>query len=218
MTRRLFKHELIELENLKTVTVHGKRHYELPDGSLVQSVTTILDRALDKTALFEWKARVGDVEAQKITTQAANRGTAIHNICEAYLLNKEEYPPNSMPTNIDSFKQIKPYLDANINKIYGIEAPLYSYRLKTAGRTDCIAEWNGIPSIIDFKTSRKLKKEEWIESYFIQATTYSLMAEELTNLTIPQIVIIIAVDNEEPQLFVKNKSQYVNRVNEIFGD
>jgi genome maintenance exonuclease 1 len=218
MTRKLFKHELIELANLKTVTVHGKRHYELPDGSLVQSVTTILDRALDKTALIEWKARVGDVKAQKITTQAANRGTAIHNICEAYLLNKEEYPQNSMPTNIDSFKQIKPYLDANINKIYGIESPLYSYRLKTAGRTDCIAEWNGIPSIIDFKTSRKLKKEEWIESYFIQATTYSLMAEELTDLTIPQIVIIIAVDNEEPQLFIKNKSQYVNRVNEIFGD
>jgi hypothetical protein len=214
--KKIFEHELIQLEPLERVEVNGKRHYVLPNGELAISVTAGIDAASDKTHLMEWRKRVGEAEAQKISTKAANRGTALHSICENYLLNKEEYPENSMPANIQSFKEIRPYLDNHIGKIYGIEARLYSTELKAAGTADCIAEWDGIPSIIDFKTSTKLKKEEWIQGYFLQSTTYSMMVEELTDIKVPQIVIIIAVDGEDPQIFIKDKQQYVERVKEIF--
>lgn len=216
MSRKIFNHCFYEYEKLPRVEIDGKRHYQLPDGSLAKSVTTAIGDAMDKTHLYEWRKRVGEDHAQRITTQAAVRGTAIHSICENYLLNEESYPKNTMPTNIDSFKQIRPYIDQYIDNVYGIEAPLYSYELKAAGTADCIAEWDGIPSIIDFKTSRKLKKEEWIENYFIQATTYSLMMEERHQIKIPQIVILITVDHELPQVFIKNKQLYVDRVRQIF--
>lgn len=217
MRRRKFEHALLEFEDLKTVSMHDRRYYELPNGTLAWSVTTVLGHFADKSALMEWKAKVGEDEAKRISTQAASRGTAIHNICERYLLNEDSYPERVMPTDIETFQTVRPLLDENIGKVYGIEAPLYSYELAAAGRTDCIAEWNGIPSIIDFKTSRKLKKEEWIENYFLQATTYSLMAEERTELKVPQIVVLIAVDNEQPQVFVKSRENYVEKVLDIFG-
>lgn len=216
MSRKTFEHEFFEFDDLETVHIHDKRFYKLPSGKLVESVTTRLGNALDKTALMEWKARIGAEEAQKISTQAANRGTAIHNICEAYLMNEESYPKNSMPINIETFKTIRPILDRKIGKVYAIEAPLWSETLNTAGRTDCIAQFDGINSIIDFKTARKAKKEDWIQSYFFQATCYSLMVEERTSLKVPQIAIIIAVDHDEPQVFVKNRSEYEQRVREIF--
>jgi len=141
-----------------------------------------------------------------------------HSICEDYLLNKEYYPEGVMPANVMTFSSIKPVLDKRIGLIYAIEAPLYSKRLNTAGRTDCIAEFDGVVSIVDFKTSLKPKKEEWIEDYFLQATCYSIMAEDLRNLEIPQIAIIIAVDGQpEPQVFVKDKYLYVEKVLKIFG-
>lgn len=202
---------------LERVNIDGVRHYATPDGKKYKSVTTILGEKTDKTALLEWRARVGEEEANRISTQAANRGTAIHSICENYLLNELNYPKGVMPTNIDTFKKLRPLIDENVGTIYGIEYYLYSHELKTAGATDCIAEWNGIPSIIDFKTSRKLKKEEWIENYFLQATCYAMMTEERTNTSIPQIVIMIAVDHEEPQVFVKDKQQYIDKVKQIFN-
>lgn len=216
MSRKTFEHDFLEFDDLETVYIHDKRFYKLTSGKLVESVTTRLSNALDKTALMEWKKKVGEAEAQKISNQAASRGTAIHNICEAYLMNEENYPKNSMPINIETFKTIRPILDRRIGKVFAIEAPLWSETLNTAGRTDCIAQFDGVNSIIDFKTSRKPKKEEWIESYFLQATCYSLMCEERTSLKVPQIAIIIAVDHEEPQVFVKNRSEFEQRVREIF--
>ena len=123
-----------------------------------------------------------------------------------------------MPVNVESFKPIKEILDKHVDNIFGIELPLYNRGLKCAGRTDLVAEFDGTLSIIDFKTSKKMKKAEWIENYFLQATTYSLMAEELTDLKVPQIVILIAVDGEEPQVFIKNRDQYVTKVKEIFNE
>jgi len=214
--RKIFKHNLVEEVKLETTTIDGKRYYVLPDGDKFRSVTTVLGDALDKTALLEWKKKVGEEEAQKITTQAARRGTAVHTLCENYVLNKDNYIENAVPSSVDSFLNIKSVLDFNVDNILGIETPLYSKALKTAGRCDLIAEYNGIPSVIDFKTSRKLKKEEWIESYFLQTTVYSMMFEQLYKIKIPQIVVIISVDHEGPQVFQKNRSDYVNRVLEIF--
>lgn len=217
MPRKQFEHDFLKFEDLNAETIDGARYYRLPDGSLVKSVTTIIGEKSDKTALMEWKKRVGEEEAQKISTQAAVRGTAMHTICERYLLNEEHYPRSAMPSNIDSFKKIRPFIDRNIDKVYGLESPLYSYTLKTAGRTDCIASWNGVPTIVDFKTSRKLKKPEWIENYFIQATTYALMCEERTGLHIPQLVILISVDHEDPQLFSFPCDMFYDKVKQIFS-
>jgi genome maintenance exonuclease 1 len=215
--KKFFEHKLLPEFQLERVTIDGQRHYQTPNGKAYKSVTTILSEKTDKTHLFEWRKRVGEEEANKISVRAANRGTAIHTICENYLLNHESYPPNSMPANIDTFKALRPLIDDHIGMIYGLEHYMYSDELMTAGATDCIAEFDGVMSIIDFKTSTKIKKEEWIQNYFLQATAYALMAEERHGIEVPQIVILIAVDHEEPQLFVKPKSLYVDAVRELFS-
>jgi genome maintenance exonuclease 1 len=217
-SRKVFEHQFYEFEQLEAIMVEGKRYYKLPDGSLAMSVTTVLGSALDKTGLMEWRKRVGEEEANRISTQAATRGTAIHLLAERYLLNEDRWARDAMPSNIFSFNEIRPILDANIGKIYAIEAPLYSIGLRAAGRSDCIADWNGVPSIIDFKTSRRPKEEKWIESYFLQATTYAMMMEERTGLAVKQFAIVIAVDGAEPQVFVKDIAPYRDRVLQIFQD
>lgn len=219
MSRKTFKHKFVPFAELTTETINGQRHYVLPDGvTKLKSVTTILSEKMDKTALNEWKARVGHEEAQKISTQAARRGTAIHSMAERYVMNEPQFiKENEMPVNIDSFNPIKRILDEHVDNIMGVELPLYSKALKCAGRTDLIAQYDGVLSVIDFKTSRKLKKPEWIESYFLQSTVYSMMFEWTYRIAVPQIVIIITVDNEmSPQVFKLERSQFVNRVLEIF--
>ena len=208
----------MEFEDFDARIIDGKRYYFAPDGGQYPSVTTVLGENKDKTFLQKWIDTVGEEKAEQIKVQAGNRGTALHTICEDYLLNKDVYPEGVMPANIMTFSNLKPMLDKRVGKVFAVEAPLYSKKLNTAGRTDCIAEFDGVVSIVDFKTSLKPKKEEWIQDYFLQATCYSLMAEALTDLKIPQIAIIITVDGQpEPQVFVKNKYLYVERVLEIFG-
>lgn len=217
MSRKIFKHNLVPVTELTTETIDGQRHYVLPDGvTKLKSVTTLLSEKLDKTALLEWRKKVGEDEARKVSVQAARRGTAIHGIAERYVLNEENFYKDEMPVNIETFKPIKEALDEHVDNILGIELPLYSKALGCAGRTDLVAEYKGIPSIIDFKTSRKPKKAEWIESYFLQSTIYSMMFEKLYNIQIPQIAIIITVDDEKtPQTFVMERSQFVNRAIEV---
>lgn len=216
--RKIFNHNLVPEVDIETTSIDGKRYYVLPDGKKFRSVTTVLSDALDKTALLEWRKKVGEEQANKISTQAARRGTAVHSLCERYVLNEEDYTRGAMPSGLDSFNSIKSVLDTRVGTILGVEIPLYSVALNTAGRCDLIAEFDGIPSVIDFKTSRKLKKEEWIESYFLQTTVYSMMFEWIYKISIPQIAILIAVDHEPPQVFVKDRGQYVNRVLEIFTE
>ena len=219
MLRKIFKHNFVPTAELTTETIDGQRHYVLPDGvTKLKSVTTIIGEKTDKTALMEWRKRVGEAEAQKISVQAARRGTAIHSIAERYVLNEDKfYGEKEMPINIESFKPIKEILDNHVDNILGVEIPLYSKALGCAGRTDLIAEYDGKLSVIDFKTSKRLKKAEWIENYFIQATVYSMMFEWTYKFAVPQIVIIIAVDDEKtPQVFKLERSQYVDRVLEIF--
>lgn len=216
--RKIFNHNLVPEVDIETTSIDGKRYYVLPDGKKFRSVTTVLSEALDKTALLEWRKKVGEAEANKISTQAARRGTAVHTLCERYVLNEDNYARDAMPSGLDSFNSIKSVLDTRVGTILGVEIPLYSVALNTAGRCDLIAEFDGVPSVVDFKTSRKLKKEDWIESYFLQTTVYSMMFEWIYKISIPQIAIIIAVDHEPPQVFVKDRGQYVNRVLEIFTD
>jgi hypothetical protein len=219
LSHKTFNHVLVPITELVAEKIDGKRHYTLPDGvTKVKSVTTILGERLDKTSLNEWKARVGEVEASKVSTQAARRGTAIHNIAEKYVLNESNIYKGHMPVNVETFKAIKMALDEHVDNIMGIEIPLYSKALACASKADLIAEYDGVLSVIDYKTSKKLKKMEHIESYIIQTTVYAMMFEQMYNIRVPQIVIIIAVDNEKtPQTFVLERDLYIDRVIEVFA-
>jgi hypothetical protein len=212
-----FQHSLFEYEKIEQVSENGKRFYKDKNGNKFPSVTTVLSAMSDKTSLLEWSNKVGAENAEKIKTQAARRGTSVHKICEDYLLNNDDYLIKHMPANVSLFKQIKETLDTRVGKIYGIEIPLYSHVLKTAGKCDLVCDFDGILTVGDFKTSTRAKREEWIENYFLQATTYALMVEELYNVDVPNIAILIAVEEDNFQLFQKEKLPFIGKVHEIFS-
>ena len=195
---------------LESITTDEGRRYKVPGGGEYESITTALGKRPEKIiALKEWREKVGMKEAQKISTQASRTGTNVHQIAEDYLKNEDNYLKDKMPIEIDMFNKLKPALDHNIDEVYGIEMSLFSNRFKLAGRTDCIARWNGMLSIIDFKTSTKPKKEEWIEDYRLQCAGYSFMFEELYKEKIQQNVILITVKNTgELQTFYSNPDKY----------
>ena len=209
--RKKFNHSIIELgyEDLVAETTDTGRTYKCPDGSSFNSVTTVL-KVLSEDAIQAWRRRVGEDVANKIGVRAANRGTAVHSIIERYLDNDVEYDKDVMPDVLSTFKDVQPILDKHITEILGLEAPLYSKHLKLAGRVDCVGVFDNKLSIIDFKTSRKIKKKEWIHNYFAQASAYAIMFEERTGIPVPQLVIIIAVDNEEPQVFIEKRDDWTN--------
>ena len=204
----MFDHVELEFKELNSITKNGSRVYETPDGTF-PSITTVLGR---KKAQFfkEWRARIGEEEANKITTQATRRGTKVHKVIENYIFNKEDYFENSLPNVREMFNTVKSHLDNNLDNIAGIEIPLWSKQLGVAGRCDCVADWKGQKAILDWKTSSKPKKKEWVEEYFLQATAYSIMFEERTKIPINNIVIVIAVENEEPQIFEEKSFDYWN--------
>lgn len=210
-----FDHDFIQSVELETKSVDGRRHYITPDGNVYPSVTTVLG-SLDKQGIQSWVDRVGEETANRIKTQASTRGTNVHNICEKYLLNEEGYLAGQMPANISLFKQIQPFIDKYVDKIYGIEIPLYSNELKTAGRCDLFCRMHGARTIADFKTSTNPKKEEWIENYFLQTTAYAMMVNELFGLHVHYICVIIAVENGELQTFLRSPNDYKEKVHEIF--
>lgn len=212
----MFQHELLPRIEIPTSMEGSDRVYHTPEGDFY-SVTTIIKKVLGTKAIDNWRERVGDQRASEISTQATNRGHAIHSLAEAYLMNDPKWQSKSGPVNVFTFNQVKPFLTNHVEKVYGIELPLYSRVLKCGGQADLVATYNGIPSIIDFKTSLRPKQEKWIEHYFIQATTYSLMMEERYQMSCPQLVILMMVDSGgEPQVFIKHRKDYVKRVLEIF--
>ena len=211
-----FKHIGCDIDyDLQTETINGKRFYKTPEGLLYPSVTTITSQH-GKDKILEWRKRVGEEEANRISTKASNRGTKVHKICENYLNNEEDYARTNpahihktMPDTIAMFKSLQPLLDEHVNNIHALEIPLYSHHLRVAGRVDCIAEYDGKLSIIDFKTSGRLKEESWIKGYFMQCSAYAVMYEERTGIPVSQIVIMIAVDSEHPQVFIKKRNDYI---------
>ena len=193
-----------------TENKNGKRHYATPSGELYPSITTILGE-LNKAAISAWRKRVGETEANKISGKASRRGTRLHSVCESYIQNEEEYLNGETPHIVELFKTIEPILE-RVDNIQGVELALYSDHFGIAGRTDCIAEFDGVLSIIDYKTSNKIKKKEWCEKFFAQGTFYGIAYEELTSIPVPQVVIIIAVENEQPQLFVEKRDDWVDKI------
>jgi genome maintenance exonuclease 1 len=195
-----------ELENLESETGQdGKRFYVLPSGVRIPSITTVLG-AMKKEAIQAWRRRVGEDVANQISRKASGRGTNVHTLCERYLNN--DSLGDVMPDAREMFFSIKPYLN-RINNIWYQEQTLWSEKLGVAGRVDCIGEFDGVLSIIDFKTSKKIKTKDMIEDYFWQECAYSLMAEERTGKPINQLVTIMAVENEEPLLFIEKTEDHI---------
>lgn len=216
---RRFEHVGIDLgyDDILAETTDTGRKYKCPNGVSYPSVTTVLS-ILNEDAIRKWRQRVGEEEANKISHRAATRGTAVHEIIEDYINNKADYTEGYMPNVIENFKDVKGILDANIGKVYAQEVPLYSDHLGLAGRVDCVAEYNGKLSIVDFKTSRKTKKKEWITNYFIQESAYAIMWEERTKQPITQLVTIISVDNEDPQVFVEHRDNWTKKLLETINE
>lgn len=193
--------------NLERVDTDNGRFYKAPNGNLYSSVTTVLSK-MNKGKIVEWRRRVGEEEANRISKHASSRGTRIHKLCEDYILGKPQEKLNPFQKHL--FEQIRPALDSSVNNVYCLENKLYSDKLRLAGTVDLISEYNGELTVIDFKTSSKLKREEYIQNYFFQTTCYSLMFQELTGLTAKQIAVIIAVEGESnPQIFVKRRKDYI---------
>lgn len=203
-----FNHVPVELVTYPRVNIDGKRYYQIGHRCF-PSITTVLGSTSDKTYLKEWRNRIGDDAADKITANSAGRGTNMHQMCEDYLNNK----PLSikMPDALEMFYSLKPILH-KINNIHCQEASLYSDKIKIAGSVDCIGEFDGTLSVIDFKNSRRIKKEEDILDYFLQTTFYALAYREMTGISISQIVIIVAVENEKPQYFMKPIRPYIQEL------
>ena len=201
------EHDIVLPKLTRKTTEEGRRYFT-PDGNAYPSITTVLG-VLSKDGIIEWRKQVGEEEANRISRQAATRGTAVHKLAEDYLDNLPDWNKGAMPANLASFNDLKTILDERLNNIYFQEEFLYSDRLKCAGQVDCIAEFDGQLSIVDFKTSRKPKKEEWITSYFIQASFYAAAFYERTGIPIKQGVILITVDGNEPQVFKVNTYDYL---------
>lgn len=214
--QKTFLHNNLKPIDISEKYVDGKRFYCTPEGNIYPSVTTVLSSVSDKTGLIEWQNRVGTEKAEIIKSQAARRGTNLHKICEDYVLNKDDYLKDHMPSSVSLFKQIQPYLDSNLESVYGVELPLYSDYLKTAGRCDLLCRMHGVNVVVDYKTSSKPKKEEWIENYFLQLSTYSMMIEERHNIHVSYIIVLIAVEDDNLQFFVKNPKKYISQVENIF--
>lgn len=187
------------------------RFYSTPEGKKYPSVTTILGHGSDQSWLQAWKDRVGEEEVKRISGQASRRGTAVHEITEQYLRNNAAYTRGHMPANIASFTYIKPHLDKSITKIYGLEVPLYSDKLRTAGRVDCVADWDGELSIVDFKTSKKEKSRDDIHNYFLQCAMYSYMFFERTGMLPRKLVIVMTVDNSNSIIFVEKARDWIEK-------
>lgn len=197
------------IPNLQSETFpDGKRYYVTPNGTKLPSVTTVVG-AMKKQSILEWRKEVGEVEANRVSRVASGRGNRVHNLAERYLKNETIDLRKEMPDAKVMFQSIVKEFK-HINNIHYLEQALWSERIGLAGRVDLIAEWKGRLSVIDFKTSTKIKNEEDIQDYFAQCVAYATMYEEQVGEPIDQIVILMGVEGSEPLIFVKETGDYIN--------
>lgn len=195
----------LELDKKETP---GCRLYQLPNGEWVPSITSVTS-FYNRQIFVEWRKRIGEEEANRITKKATSRGTDFHEAAQAYLENKELNWDDYQPLTKFMFFHAKPFLD-KINNIHAIERTLYSEYLGLAGRVDCIAEYDGELAIIDFKTSDKIKPEKWLEHYFVQETAYACMYYELTGIPVTKLITLMVTPGGEVEVFDKrNKDEYI---------
>lgn len=210
-----FHHDPLPPTEIRDETGPDGRFYNTPEGRF-PSVTTVIGWSKDKTSLERWRKAVGSEEADGITRQACRRGNAVHGLAEAYLKNDPDWAKDAMPGHLMTFQHMRKVLDRSVGTVRAVEYPLYSRVLRSAGRTDLIAEFDGTLSIIDFKTSRGVKNEERCFGYFVQKAAYAIMLYERLGIRVDQIVTIMSVNHHDPILFVKRRSDYDQHVRDIF--
>jgi len=204
-----FIHEKIDMgyEKLDRAEHADGRRYVTLDGNAYPSVTTVLS-IINEDKIREWKQRVGEEKANKIGLQAANRGTAVHNIIEKYINNEDT--SDFMPHVQQSLQNLKPLIDKHVTKVFATECPLYSDHLKLAGTCDAIVEWDGVPTIVDWKTSRRPKKKTDIPNYFCQLAAYAVMWEERTGMPCNNTRIVMDVDNFHPVMYKEKRDDWID--------
>lgn len=218
-----FKHIETDLPELTTKSIGRKRYYITPEGNEYPSITTVLSNR-GKEGLFEWRKRVGNDVANYISQKAIKRGTAVHHMCEDYLNNVSfiqddwwlEKQKNFLPFCL--FNQLRNGVLQRINNIHAQECGLYSDRYGIAGRVDCIAEYNRVLSIIDFKTSTSERNDEYNENYYIQTAAYAEMYEERTGIPTDQIIILVVTEDGVVQEFIKSKQEYLPLLEEAINE
>lgn len=213
-----FIHEPIDLgyTDLESKTTSAGRKYAAPNGIKYPSITTVLS-ILSEDHIREWRARVGEEEANRISKRASTRGTAVHAVLERYVDNEEDYFKDANLVVKSNFMEVKDILDKRLTKVYAQEAALYSEHLGVAGRVDCVGVFDGKNSIIDYKTAAKTKKKEWCEGYFVQETAYAIMWEERTGMPITQLVTVIAGD-EGAQVFIEHRDNWSKKLLETIAE
>ena len=201
----MFTHIDHDIAKLKRIDGPNGRVYETPSGKAYPSVTAVTGLH-GKAEIFAWRKRVGEEEANRISKRATTRGTRVHSLCEDYLSNKEVLVDMF---DQHTFKSMKSSLD-RINNIHCLETQLYSDHLRVAGTVDCIAEFDGKLSVIDFKTSSRLKTRDEIHSYFQQCSAYAVMFEERTGIPVGKLVVIMSVDGEDTaSIFVEKRNDWI---------
>lgn len=206
----MFNHVDLNLPRLERETIDGVRYYRIPTQEELQkfvSITSVISH-FNKEKFASWRKRVGDEEADRITRRATARGTDAHTLIEQYLRNVD-CNSDVLPISEHLFQIAVPALN-RINNIYALEGSLYSQYLGVAGTVDCIAEFDGELSIIDFKTSKQPKPREWIDGYFVQCCAYACMLHELTGLSVKKFVIIMTCENGELEVYEEyDKKKYI---------
>jgi genome maintenance exonuclease 1 len=215
----MFNLHLLPGFNLEQVTNPDGRYYLTEDGLKLQSVTTVLGKIPDKVAgLAEWREKVGDEEADMVQNMASYRGTIIHDRLEQYVRGVENYNKNIMPIYREIVDQLAAQLDQHVTDIYVIEQRLYSEKLMLAGTADLFCLWDGVETVVDYKTSRKNKKAKNITDYFLQSTAYAMMLKERYGVAVNQICILIYVDDEGVFPFIKKiDEEYKEKATKIFS-
>jgi genome maintenance exonuclease 1 len=208
-----FSHINHEYPELARTTTDGIRLYKTPSGRAYPSITTVTG-LLKRRSIQEWRERVGAEEANKISSRASSRGTRVHSLCENYLSNLE-VTPNYLDHEL--WQGITPLLD-RINNIHALETKLYSDHLEVAGTVDCVAEFDGKLSVIDFKTSSRVKSHDDIHDYYMQCSAYAVAFEERTNLPVSQLMIVMAVDDHDPLLFFEKRDNWIDKFKQLRED
>jgi ATP-dependent exoDNAse (exonuclease V) beta subunit len=210
----MFQHLQHDISKLVRVDSPEGRRYTTPEGKSYPSVTAVTGLH-GKQAILEWRKRVGEEEANRISRRASKRGTSIHSLCEDYLLNKEV---TADMFDLETFASIKPELN-KINNIHCLETQLYSDYLQVAGTVDCVAEYNGRIAIIDFKTSAREKSRDDIYGYFMQTAAYAVMFEERTGIPVERLVILMTVDGQsKASVFEEKRDDWIHQFMELRED
>lgn len=201
-----------DYESISKSNKNGTRRYLTPDGEKLVSVTTILDKTKPKEtveALNRWRKRVGHQEAQRITTEAANVGTIMHNTLEAWLKGEDEPPGDNLVHRVGKRMAgvVIDNIEEDLQEAWGSEVGLY-YPGLYAGTTDLVGVWKNRPAIMDFKQTNKPKKREWVEDYFMQGSAYGMAHNALFGTEIETVAIFMCSRDCEFQLFELDADEF----------